>query len=145
MACISKFRRCKFNLSLFRLCHPFHLSQLIFLEMSACSTGLFEVGDTKYSFHLNFCSIMSTMVFWTILLEILSRLANWKTVFLSLSVVEKNTRRMVHRMFLRSSHLWMVAQKDSKAMPESYFLDWLLVFIVPSGYFHLRSHSHYAL
>lgn len=76
MACISKFRRCKFNLSLFRLCHPFHLSQLIFLEMSACSTGLFEVGDTKYSFHLNFCSIMSTIwcfgrFYWKFSLDLL--------------------------------------------------------------------------
>ena len=60
-ACISKFRCCKFNLNLLRLCHPFHLSQLKLLEISACSSGLFQVGDTKYAFYLNCCGIMSTI------------------------------------------------------------------------------------
>lgn len=146
LACISKFRCCKFNLNLLRLCHPFHLSQLKLLEISACSSGLFQVGDTKYAFYLNCCGIMSTIwCFWWFYWKFSLYLLIERLFFLFLSVVEKNTRRMVHRMFLRSSRSWMVAQKDSKAMPELYFLDWLLVFIVPSGYFHLRSHSHYVL
>ena len=58
-ACISKFRRCKVNLSLFGFWHPFHLSHLKLLETSACFSGLFQVGDTKYPFHLNCRGIIS--------------------------------------------------------------------------------------